>query len=497
MKKLILSAFSLLLSLAITAQITVTQADYGMAGDSIVVGYDDLPPAGLSVGGTGMQTWDFTSLSLSNINTLKFEDPANTESGSFFPNADLAIERLTDTIFFQSNATEFTIDGITGDGFGLGFPVRADFEPNSTQIKFPANMNDSYADTAIFDTLVDCNAVGFGAFCDSARLKRKLIGTSDIDAYGNIQTPGGSFNVLRQYFREFNQDSVWLKAPFVGWTLFTDSQSIVHNYRWIANGEDWPVLSAVVDAQNGNIISAEYKVGDQVLAFVDAEGNPSCNGACDGSASLYAVGGTPPYTYSWPGGQTTASASGLCAGQYVVTVSDVNNSTYEVTVDLTDPTPLSIAGAVQGVSVGGDGAIDITVSGGAGDYTYAWTGPNGFTASTADIADLEVGDYTVVATDLNNCDTSRTFVVDLTGIGNVDGSGYKLFPNPANESVTLQSRNRIQYLHVADLLGNVVFVGQPEQNMVTLNTSSYAPGIYIVEVETISGIFINKMTIKH
>lgn len=497
MKKTILSAFSFLFTFVLTAQITITQADYGVAGDSIVVGYDDLPPAGLSVGGSGMQTWDFTTLALSNINTLKFEDPANTLSAAFFPNADLAIERQADTIFFQSNASAFSIDGITGDGFGLGVPIRADFDPNSTQNQFPANMNDVYGDTAIFDTIVGCDALGFGAFCDSARIKRKLIGTSEIDAYGDIQTPGGSFSVLRQYFREFNQDTVWLKAPIVGWTVFTDSQSIIHNYRWLANGEDWPVLSAVADAQNGNIVSAEYKVGDQVLAFVDAEIDPTCSGACDGFASLSAVGGTPPYSYAWPGGQTSASTGGLCAGSYLVTVSDVNNSTYEINVELTDPTPLSIAGAVQGVSLGGDGAIDITVSGGAGDYTYEWSGPDGFTASTADIADLEVGDYTVVATDLNDCDTSRTFVVDLTGVGNVDGAGYKLFPNPANESVTLQSRNRIQRMHIADLLGNVIYVGQPEQNMVTLNTSNYAPGIYIVEVETISGIYINKMTIKH
>lgn len=497
MKKQLLVFLFLGMISNLNAQITVTQADYGAAGDSLVVGYDDFPPANLSVGGVGMQNWDFSNLSLSNINTLKFEDPANTVSGGAFPNADLAIERQADTIFFQSTVNDFVIDGVSGDGFGFGVIVQVDFNPNSTQIKFPATFNDSYLDTAQFDTTLSCAAVGFGAFCDSARVKRKLISTSEIDAYGNLETPGGNFSVIRQYFREFNQDSVWTKVPFLGWTLFADSQSIVHNYRWIANGEGWPVLSARADAQNGNIVAAEFVIGDQVLGFADNADDPSCNGGCDGSASIFAVGGTPPYAYAWPGGQTTSSVTGLCAGTYNVTVTDVNNSSYVVELNLNDPSPLSIAGAVQGVSLGGDGAIDITVSGGAGSYSYEWSGPEGFTANTADIFGLDAGEYTVIATDLNDCDTSRTFIVDLTGIANINGSGFKLFPNPANQQVTIQSRNTIQSVRIADLLGNQVYQSQPQQNMLVINTAELAQGMYIVEVETVMGLFLSKLTLKH
>jgi len=108
MRKLLLPFLSVLLSLPLAAQITITQADYGQAGDSLTIGNDLNPPAGLNVGGTGLQTWDFTSLSLSNINSLNFVDPANTISGSQFPNADLAIERAADTLFFQSSVFQDT-----------------------------------------------------------------------------------------------------------------------------------------------------------------------------------------------------------------------------------------------------------------------------------------------------------------------------------------------------------------------------------------------------
>ncbi|MCP9747321.1 SprB repeat-containing protein, partial [Lacihabitans sp. CS3-21] len=53
--------------------------------------------------------------------------------------------------------------------------------------------------------------------------------------------------------------------------------------------------------------------------------NVSCNGGSNGSASVSPSGGTPSYTYSWsPSGGTSATATGLSAGAYTVTVSDAN-----------------------------------------------------------------------------------------------------------------------------------------------------------------------------
>ncbi|HXH18808.1 MAG TPA: gliding motility-associated C-terminal domain-containing protein [Chitinophagales bacterium] len=49
--------------------------------------------------------------------------------------------------------------------------------------------------------------------------------------------------------------------------------------------------------------------------------NPSC-GACDGMATATPSGGNPPFSYSWSNGQTTQSASNLCAGTYTVTVTE-------------------------------------------------------------------------------------------------------------------------------------------------------------------------------
>ncbi len=80
------------------------------------------------------------------------------------------------------------------------------------------------------------------------------------------------------------------------------------------------------------------------------------------------------------------------------------------------------------------GEIDLTVTGGSGDYSYSWTSPNGFTASTQDLVGLAVGDYTVIVTDnQTTCTETKTipiknnFLVDynwnpVSCFGRADGT---------------------------------------------------------------------------
>jgi len=66
--------------------------------------------------------------------------------------------------------------------------------------------------------------------------------------------------------------------------------------------------------------------------------NATCNGKCDGSVSVAATEGTPPYLYSWsPGGEVTPSVFNLCPGIYTVTVSDSNGNIVTSTAIITQP----------------------------------------------------------------------------------------------------------------------------------------------------------------
>jgi large repetitive protein len=135
----------------------------------------------------------------------------------------------------------------------------------------------------------------------------------------------------------------------------------------------------------------------------------TCNNA-NGTATVIASGGTAPYTYLWsPTNQTNATATGLLAGSYTVTVADNNGCSITAVVTVTQPSAVTaIIGGSTGVSCNGgsDGTAFVIASGGTGPYTYAWT-PNG--GSTATGTGMSAGTYTVTVTDANGC-VSQAFI---------------------------------------------------------------------------------------
>lgn len=140
--------------------------------------------------------------------------------------------------------------------------------------------------------------------------------------------------------------------------------------------------------------------------------NLMCFGDDDGTISLNVTGGTPPYTYMWSNGFTTNSISNLPAGNYIVTISDNVNCSETQSFQISEPAELT--GVIDDSQIpcfsSANGAIDLTVSGGATPYSFNWS--NG--AITEDINNLTAGTYSVVVTDNNNCTFSETIIISMT-----------------------------------------------------------------------------------
>jgi hypothetical protein len=156
----------------------------------------------------------------------------------------------------------------------------------------------------------------------------------------------------------------------------------------------------------------------------------SCNGVCDASATVSVSGGTLGYTYAWPGGLTGTTQSNLCAGTYMVTITDANACTAIEPVVIIEPAAIVMTQTVNSnVSCNGicDGDAIVTASGGVAPIVITW--PGGMTGGNR--TNLCAGTYVVTATDAGNCTNTisvtitepAAMTVTLNQVGNILCSG--------------------------------------------------------------------------
>jgi len=174
----------------------------------------------------------------------------------------------------------------------------------------------------------------------------------------------------------------------------------------------------VTDANSCTAVNASVVVTEPTAVSVtnSSQTNVLCNGNSTGAVTVSASGGSGSYTYQIGSGSFASSAtfSGLAAGTYTITAKDAQGCTGTLSVTITQPAALSSSSvSVTDVSCNGgtDGAADITVSGGTTPYTYAWSGPSSYSATTEDITGLSAGTYTVVVTDAKSCTSTNSSVV--------------------------------------------------------------------------------------
>lgn len=142
----------------------------------------------------------------------------------------------------------------------------------------------------------------------------------------------------------------------------------------------------------------------------------TCNGMCTGMGSIIPIGGLAPYTFLWNDIPQTQNdtAVNLCAGNYIVKVTDANLCTRFSAVAITEPTPILTNAIITDAACSGvcTGAITLNPTGGAGKYiSYKWL-PGGET--TANLTSLCPGTYTLTITDSSFCTKVDSFIVGQT-----------------------------------------------------------------------------------
>ncbi|MEO0312203.1 MAG: hypothetical protein RIQ89_1860 [Bacteroidota bacterium] len=216
-------------------------------------------------------------------------------------------------------------------------------------------------------------------------------------------------------------------------------------------------------------------------------GNVLCHSDTTGSANVIASGGTGNYHYHWSNGDTISNIINLSAGIYSVTITDDNGCTTTNSIEVTQPSPLTISGTTQSPSCSqATGSIIISTSGGTGPYTYIWQGA---TSNSSIASQLAAGNYEVTITDFNGCNIMQSYtLIDLDGPSIVALNAYPTLCQGNNTgSINLTVANGTQ--PISYLWSN----GSTNQNLSNIIAGSYAVQVTDANgCSTSSSVFVNE-----
>lgn len=309
-----------------------------------------------------------------------------------------------------------------------------------------------------------------------------------------------------QSFSLSNPDSIFTQAIVTNTSCFGSSTGDVSIN--ILNGGTSPYLFSNnngINYQNSNTF-INLPAGNYSFLISDANGcmssttaeiieppeltssttaiNTSCYGLCDGNVTAIALGGTPPYSYSWSNG-----TNNLCAGFYNVTIIDNNGCINTNSAIVGQPNPLLINIWINGTNISATNSFT----------SYQWYYNNNPIIGATDsvLTPSGVGAYYVSVTDTNGC-SSDSYIINYT-ISSVEDYSLntKIYPNPTNKNITIESEYAIKSILLYNAIGNQLYSvnnNNNQQKEMTLDLSTFAKGIYFIKIN-INNEIINERII--
>lgn len=259
--------------------------------------------------------------------------------------------------------------------------------------------------------------IGLGNFFNRVQIPVCTGNTIAIEYIAAAQNINNSYLLLNSAGDTVFQDG---PDPFSGGIAYTGTANCAFSGQGTnaLSGLSAGNYALTVTDTNGCSISQTYTVGNSsglINLSLNTQANENC-GQENGAIDINITGTTAP-RFLWSNGATTEDLANLNAGSYSITATDLSNgcttsATYVVTNN-TNGMAVSDTTITNETCGTGQGAIDLTITGGTGPYSFSWSNGSG----TEDIILLTAGTYTVTITDNTGCDLKESYTV----INNANG----------------------------------------------------------------------------
>lgn len=488
-----ISGIMLLLFVGFTsfAQITITTEHMPDAGDTVRIssntyGLSAIPDPSLT--GQGYQ-WNYSGLEASSQEVMQFVSPLQTPAiYQFTFNPQIAnLARPLNSIDFVdmpfSDIFEYyknTETAYVRAGFAakiLNFPVPMKYSQPERLYKFPLTVN-SQPDTSISEIIVQYPSVAY------FHLYRQRI--NEVDGYGTLNTPYGTFNTLRVKSTIFERDSLYLDSLGTGAPVIRN----IIEYQWLSAEHPVPVLtiSAEGPAYTVRFIDSVKNITPLVVDL----GNEMtiCKGE-EVTLNAQVSGGFPPYQYLWNTLDTTVyiTVSPDESMTYTVMVSDITNNIAIDTVRV-NVTPFEPLELVNDTVICAQNSVTLTIPG-----TYdaiTWYVNNVQLGSensiSIDSTGIGLGTVTLRAEVIKNgCTDSQEISITFQicdGLSENNSIQLSIAPNPAGDYLILSteegfSEPSIFIYSVSGELNNTSSE-MIDTNRISVNTTNLKPGVYSI-----------------
>jgi Leucine-rich repeat (LRR) protein len=272
----------------------------------------------------------------------------------------------------------------------------------------------------------------------------------------------------------------WLRDgnPFDTTTVNNVTVSQVASYSCQVKNSQFPDLTLNSETITLGEYTVTFNVTDESsnaleAAVITIEGGTSVTTNSSGVATLDTVNGTYNYTVTKTG-YNDASGSITVSNAPISEAVTLTEVTYTVTFNVTDEGSDAIEGAT--VSITGEedqttnssGVATFDLTNGTYDYTV-----------TADGYEDASGNFTVSGADITE-DVSLSETVSKIDIPTA--SSIKIYPNPASETLNIESKLEIESIRILTVIGEEVMIIKPESLTKTVNISSLRNGLYLIQL---------------